>query len=285
MFVRVKTPNNGAEQPDYKAAAKAIELLQRHKGQPFVLAVGFVRPHYPMVAPEGDFEPYDYKKITMPQLRDGDWDDIPDESIAKSTSQSNGLAKYPENQKRMWTSYYASISFMDRQLGKVLDELDRLGLADKTALVFTSDHGYHLGEHDFWLKSNLHEEVTHVPLIVSAPGYKPGRSDALVELADIYPTVVSLAGLTPPAQCHGVSLIPILENPTATVRDFAYSFHNKGHAVRGKRWVYITYGNDSEELYDMNRDPGQFSNLANDPEYAAQLLMCKKALAEKLTIQ
>ncbi|NQV34047.1 MAG: sulfatase, partial [Phycisphaeraceae bacterium] len=233
MYVSVETPGEGQDQPDYMAADKAIKLMRQHKDKPFVLAVGFVRPHYPMVAPETCFAPYDWSKITMPERREGDWDDIPRQSIPKSTSQSCGIDRYPDNQKRMWAAYYAAVSFMDTQLGKVLDELERLGLKDTTAIVFTSDHGYHLGEHDFWLKSNLHEEVTRVPLIISAPGYKAGTTDAFVELADIYPTVVSLAGLTPPAQCHGKSLLPVLKDPSARVRDYAYSFHNAGHAIRG----------------------------------------------------
>jgi iduronate 2-sulfatase len=151
--------------------------------------------------------------------------------------------------------------------------------------VFTSDHGYHLGEHDFWLKSNLHEEVTRVPLIISAPGYKAGASDAFVELADIYPTVVSLAGMTPPAQCHGKSLLPVLKDPTAKLRDYAYSFHKDGHAIRGKRWAFIRYGKSAEELYDMENDPGQFTNLVSDPQYRQALDRCRAVLDAKLKMQ
>jgi len=250
MYVSVKTPGIGEDQPDHMAADKAIALLRQHQDKPFVLAVGFVRPHYPMVAPKTYFAPYDWSEITMPERREGDWDDIPKQSIPKSTSQSCGIDRYPDNQKRMWAAYYATISFMDTQLGKVLDELERLGLRDKTAIVFTSDHGYHLGEHDFWLKSNLHEEATHVPLIISAPGYKVGTTSAFVELVDIFPTVVSMAGLTPPAQCHGRSLLPILKDPAAKVRDYVYSFHKDGHAIRGKRWAFISYGKAAQELYD-----------------------------------
>ena len=282
MYVSVKTPGEGQDQPDYMAADKAIKLMRQHKDKPFVLAVGFVRPHYPMVAPESHFAPYDWSTITMPERREGDWDDIPRQSIPKSTSQSCGIDRYPDNQKRMWAAYYAAVSFMDTQLGKVLDELERLGLKDKTAIVFTSDHGYHLGEHDFWLKSNLHEEVTRVPLIISAPGYKAGITDAFVELADIYPTVVSLAGLTPPSQCHGKSLLPVLKDPSAEVRDYAYSFHNAGHAIRGKRWAFISYGKSAEELYDMENDPGQFTNLVSDARYKQVLVQCREVLATKL---
>ena len=284
MYVSVETPGEGHDQPDHMAADKAITLLRQHRDDPFVLAVGFVRPHYPMVAPSNCFAPYDWSKITMPERREGDWDDIPKQSIPKSTSQSCGIDRYPDNQKRMWAAYYASISFMDRQLGKVIDELERLGLRDKTAIVFTSDHGYHLGEHDFWLKSNLHEEATRVPLIISAPGYPSGTTSAFVELADIYPTVVALTGLAPPAQCHGKSLLPVLRDPTTTLRDYVYSFHKDGHAIRGKRWAFISYGIGAQELYDMENDPGQFTNLVSNPQYRQVLEDCRAVLANKLKI-
>ena len=285
MYVSVKTPGIGQDQPDHMAADKAIALLRQHKDEPFVLAVGFVRPHYPMVAPETYFALYDWSKITMPERREGDWDDIPKQSIPKSTSQSCGIDRYPDNQKRMWAAYYAAISFMDTQLGKVLDELERLGLQDKTAIVFTSDHGYHLGEHDFWLKSNLHEEATHVPLIISAPGYGGGTSAAFVELADIYPTVVSMTGLTPPTQCHGKSLLPVLRDPAAKVRDYVYSFCRDGHAIRGKRWAFISHGRAAEELYDMENDPGQFTNLVSDPQYKQILEDCRAVLAKRIRMK
>jgi iduronate 2-sulfatase len=285
MYVSVQTPGRGQDQPDYMAADKAISLLQKHKHEPFVLALGLVRPHYPMVAPAPYFKLYDWSSITMPERRKGDWDDIPKPSIPKSTSQSCGIDRFPDNQKRMWAAYYAAVSFMDTQLGRVMDELNRLGLRNKTAIVFTSDHGYHLGEHDFWLKSNLHEEVTRVPLIISAPGYKTGSTDSFVELADIYPTVVSLAGLTPPSQCHGKSLLPLLKDPFAKLRDYAYSFHKDGHAVRGKRWAFISYGKSAEELYDMEKDPGQFANLVCDPQYRQALEQCRAVLDTKLKMQ
>lgn len=286
MYVAVRSKGEGSDLPDHMAASKAIELLQEHKDKPFVLAVGFVRPHYPMVAPTKYFDSYSHEDIEMPEKRENDWDDIPEAGIPKFTAASSGLDKYPENQKRMWEAYYASMSFMDAQLGRVLDELDRLGLRENTAIVFTSDHGYHLGEHDFWQKANLHEEVTRVPLIVSAPGYKPGRTDSIVELADIYPTVVALAGLEPPEQCHGLSLMPVLANPKAKIRDYAFSYYrDDGNAIRGDRWAYISYGDKGEELYDMDNDPNQFTNLAKKPEYRSVLNECRSVLKKKLAMK
>lgn len=285
MYVAVKMDGDGTDQPDYKAADKAIELLQEHKDTPFVLAVGFVRPHYPMVAPKSYFAPYPWEQIEMPERRKDDWDDIPKQGIPKFTSISKGLDRYPDNQKRMWADYYATVTFMDEQVGRVLDELERLGLKESTAVVFTSDHGYHLGEHDFWQKANLHEEVMRVPLIVSAPGYSSGKSESLVELADIYPTVIDLAGLEAPEQCDGLSLRPILENPKTDIRDHAFSYHGgRGryqYSLRGKRWSYMHYGKDIEELYDMKNDPKQFTNLANDPEHLETLHALRQALDKK----
>ncbi|TWU58402.1 Choline-sulfatase [Rubripirellula reticaptiva] len=270
-FVTVESEGDGTDQPDYKAATKAIELMREHKDNPFFLAVGFVRPHYPMVAPPNYFEPYPIDKITAPQTLPGDHDDIPKAGLARSTSQKSGISKYPDNVKRMWAGYYAAVTFMDVQVGRVLGELDRLGLRDNTVVVFTSDHGYHLGEHEFWLKSNVHEEVTHVPLIVFTPGRKSGRAVTFAELVDIYPTVSELAGLSIPSDIVGHSLVPAIADPTAILRDIAYSGGGKQRSLRNDQWSYMNYGKDGEELYDMQEDPGQFTNLAKNSRYAEVL--------------
>jgi iduronate 2-sulfatase len=255
--------------------------LRAHKDNPFFLAVGFVRPHYPMVAPPKYFDPYAISKIKLPKKVANDHDDIPKGGMARATSQKIGIDQYPDNIKRMWEGYYATVTFMDEQVGRLLDELDRLGLRDNTAVVFTSDHGYHLGEHDFWLKANLHEEVTHVPLIVSAPGRKTGRAATFAELVDIYPTVSELAGLPIPKDIVGRSLVPALNDPNAVVREIAYSGGGKQRAMRNDRWAYMSYGkNLGEELYDMQKDPGQFTNLANDARHADVLQEFRERLAK-----
>jgi iduronate 2-sulfatase len=181
----------------------------------------------------------------------------------------------------MWAAYYAAITFMDQQVGRILDELDRLGLRESTAIVFTSDHGYHLGDHTFWQKANVHEQVTRVPLIVSAPGFDAGRSESVVELVDLFPTLAELAGLETPAGLHGVSLVPVLKNHEATVKEGAISFSN-GYSWRTKDWAYMRYRDGSEELYDMRADPGQFTNLANDASYADQRKTLASSLDDKL---
>ena len=282
MFVSVKAEGDGSDQPDSRAAVKAIELLNKHKERPFFLAVGFVRPHYPMVAPTKYFEDYPYAELPLPKTIPNDIEDMPKKAIGRNRSQTNGIGRYPDNIKRMWAAYYASVTFMDKQVGRVIDELDRLGLRDSTAIVFTSDHGYHLGEHGFWEKSNLHEEVIRVPLIISSPGKQPGRSKALVELVDIFPTVTELAGLKPIQGLHGKSLVPALDDPTTHIRDAAISFLSGGHSLRFQDWAYTHYGDGQEELYNMNQDPHQFTNLAGDPKHKQRVKTFRSALRERL---
>lgn len=281
MFVSVKYKGDGSDQPDHKTAAKTIELLRKHKDKPFFLAAGFVRPHYPMVAPVQYFEPYPWRDMILPKVPKGDLSDIPRLGQPSILSSRNGIGKYPDNQKRMWAAYYASVAFMDEQVGRVIDELDRLGLRESTAIVFTSDHGYHLGEHTFWQKSNLHEEVIRVPLIIAAPGMKAGRSRSITELVDLYPTLVDLAGFKIPSSVQGKSLTPILRDSKATVKEHALAF-NRGHSLRSDRWAYMRYSDKSEELYDMDQDPEQFTNLASNPASASVIKEMRQALTLKL---
>jgi iduronate 2-sulfatase len=269
MFVSVNYEGDGSDQPDHKTATKTIDLLQKHRDEPFFIAAGFVRPHYPMVAPNHCFAPYPWQDMTIPEQRVGDLHDIPKRGITSSRSALNGIDKYPDNQKRMWTAYYAAVTFMDEQVGRILAELKRLGLTDSTAIVFTSDHGYHLGDHTFWQKSNLHEQVTRVPMMISVPGTKPGRSNSVVELVDLFPTLCDLTGLQTPSGLHGTSLVPILKNREATIKDGALSFTKDGTSLRTDKWAYMRYSDHTEELYDMMADPGQFTNLATATEHQA----------------
>ncbi|MDA7896342.1 sulfatase [Akkermansiaceae bacterium] len=269
MFVSVNHEGDGADQPDWKAADKTVELLNTHRDKPFFIATGFVRPHYPSVAPSKFFEMYPFAKMPLPKVPEGDLTDIPKPGLARTTSQISGIAKWPDNQKRMWAAYYATVTYMDEQLGKIMDELDRLELTDSTAIVFISDHGYHLGEHHFWQKSNLHEEVTRVPMIISAPGLKPGRTQALAELTDIYPTLCSLLEIPIPKSVQGRSLLSTLKDPGARPRTGALSLLGGSHGLRTDHWAYMKYKNGDEELYDMKTDPGQFTNLAEKKEHQA----------------
>tara|TARA_B100000963_G_scaffold346817_1_gene352456 strand:- start:41 stop:781 length:741 start_codon:yes stop_codon:yes gene_type:complete len=235
-----------------------------------------------MVQPEQYFDLYPWQKMTLPKSLPNDLDDMPKLAITRSRSALNGIAKFPDNQKRMWSAYYASVTFMDEQVGRILDELDRLGLREKTAIVFTSDHGYHLGEHTFWQKSNLHEEVTRVPLIISLPGLKPGRTSSLVELVDLFPTLSAAAGLETPEGLHGTSLFPILRDPNAQVKQSALSIHGSGTSMRTANWTYTRYKDGSEELYDMTNDPEQFTNRARVKKSEQALAIQRRAFDKRL---
>jgi iduronate 2-sulfatase len=274
---------DGSDQADHMVATRAIESLRQRKaaGKPFFLAVGFVRPHFPMVTPKRFFDMYPQQKMQIPPLIKGDLDDIPK---AGHGSDGNGLNEMEESRKRMWQAYYASVTFMDEQIGRVVDELEWLGLRESTAIVFTSDQGYHFGEHGFWQKGNLHEEVVRVPLIFSVPGMKPGRSSSLVELMDFYPTCTEILGLPIPESLQGKNLMPILRNPNASVRDTAFSINNRGTAggLRAANWHYMNYGQEGEELYDMIKDPHQYTNVANDPAYAAMLKEARAKLKARM---
>lgn len=282
MFVSVDYNGDGSDQPDWKAAEKTVELLKKHKDMPFFIATGFVRPHYPSVAPSKYFDKYPFQKMPLPQVPTNDLDDIPRAGLAKKTSQNSGIAKWPDNQKRMWAAYYATVTYMDEQLGKILDELERLKLSSSTAIVFLSDHGYHLGEHNFWQKSNLHEEVTRVPVIISAPGLKPGRTQSFAELIDIYPTLCSLLKVPIPKSVLGKSLLPTLRDPSISPRPNALSLNRGSHSLRTDRWAYMKYKNGDEELYDMIKDPAQFSNLAKKKEYRTTKTQLLNQLKKRL---
>jgi iduronate 2-sulfatase len=285
-FVSVNYEGDGSDQPDHKTASKAIELIREHgkSDKPFFIAAGFVRPHYPNVAPNQYFDLYPYQDITLPETREGDMDDIPKDGHAAVTSLNDPIGKYPDNQKRFWGSYYATITYMDEQVGRVIAELEAQGLRETTAIVFIGDHGYHLGEHFFWQKSNVHEDVIRVPFIISAPGFKSGTSESFAELVDIFPTVSELVGISVPDSVQGKSLVPVLKNPRKEIREAAFTVGNHNEfALRGDQWVYMLYKDDSEELYDMKKDPKQFNNLANDPRYTKVKAEWREKLADRIS--
>jgi iduronate 2-sulfatase len=285
-FVVVEADGDDMVHSDGKTAAKAVELINKHKDEPFWLGVGFVRPHVPFVAPKSYFPPYKpYSKMNLPEKVAGDWDDIPRLGINYKTSKN--MKMDIRRQKKAMGGYFASVAFMDAQVGKVMDALDKANLRDKTIVIFTSDHGYHLGEHDFWAKVSLREESASVPLIISVPGKKPAVCHSLVELLDLYPTVAGLCGLDVPERLQGEDITPMLDNPTVEVRDAAFSVApaRKGFLLREDRWVYIQYKEDASggiELFDMERDPLQYTNLAESPEHKSVVARFKTKMAEKL---
>ena len=279
----VKADGDDRVHSDGKTAKKACELLRKHKDEPFFLAVGFVRPHVPFVAPRAYFEPYDWNNIVLPEKVEGDWDDIPEAGINYKTSVNLNLNT--EQEKKAVAAYYASVAFMDAQVGKVLDTLREEGLEDNTIVIFTSDHGFHLCEHDFWMKVGLMDESSRVPLIISVPGKKPAVCNSFTELVDLYPTVSELCGLEVPARLQGRSLMKTLDDPLVTVRDTAFCANKNSFLLRNDKWAYIQHGKDGQlglQLFDMEKDPKQYANLAENPEYSAVVEAFRKQLITKL---
>ena len=267
-------------QADDAAADTAIDLLRESVGDPFFLGLGFVRPHTPFVAPSRFFDMYPLDEIELIHNPPDDLDDIPAPAKNLRPFLWHQMGMSEENQRISLRGYYASVSFMDEQVGRVLDELDRLEIADRTVVVFFGDHGWHLGEHTHWQKMSLMEESVRAPLIISAPRARgAGRSTkALAEFVDFYPTLAELAGLTPPSNLEGVSLVPVLDDPTVSVKDAAFSqvqWEDRifGRTVRTDRYRYIHWEGDGggEELYDHEKDPREFTNLAQVPEHTAVL--------------
>jgi iduronate 2-sulfatase len=285
-FVVVEAEGDDMVHADGKTAAKACELIEAHKDERFWLGVGFVRPHVPFVAPAKYFKPFlPYDSLKLPRKLEGDWDDIPKSGINYKTSKH--MKMDIRRQKKAAGGYYASVSFMDAQVGKVLDALEKAGLKDKTIVIFTSDHGYHLGEHDFWAKVSLRDESAGVPLILCVPGKEPAVCDSFVELLDLYPTVSRLCGLDVSDRLQGLDISPMLDDPKHAVREAAFSVApaRKGFLLREDRWAYIQYEENASagiELFDTHTDPGQFNNLADDPEYASVVERFQDQLAEKL---
>ncbi|HVW37469.1 MAG TPA: sulfatase [Pirellulales bacterium] len=269
------------EQTDGLGATAGVSLLEEYKDQPFFLAVGFYRPHTPYVAPKRYFDEYDAKAIELPKLSDADRERMPAAAYASAKKEQESMSD--DLRREAIQAYWASITFMDAQVGRVLDALDRLKLADKTIVVFTSDHGYHMYQHGLWQKMSLFENSAHVPLIVAAPGAAGnGKSNAgPVELVDIYPTLADLCGLPAPEYLDGTSLRPALDDPSQQVKDAAFTQLRRGnfdgYSIRTSRWRYTLWddGRKGEQLYDMQTDAGELTNLAADPRHAETVAKLK----------
>lgn len=281
----VKADGDDLVHSDGKTAEKASQLIRAHKNEPFFLAVGFVRPHVPFVAPKTYFDPYPHIQVNLPEKVEGDWDDIPKRGINYVTSVNGKMNE--EQEKKAVAAYYASVAYMDKQVGKVLNTLEEEGLSDNTIVIFTSDHGFHLGEHRFWMKVSLHEESARVPLIIKVPGKKPAVCNSFAELLDLYPTIAEITGLKTSEHLQGKSLSKTLDNPKHKVRDMAFSVTQGGKTflLRTDKWAYIQYDEDAGagiELFDMKKDPKQYTNLAGNPKYKKVVDEFKRKLKSKL---
>ena len=294
-FAYVMAEGGDLAHADGRAAAKACELIEARgrDGRPFFLGVGFVRPHVPFVAPAEYFEAYPFDEMVLPggaqdwAVVPEDWDDIPQAGINYCTSLNMQMDL--DQRRKSVGAYYASVAYVDAMVGQVLDALEASGLAENTIVIFTSDHGFHLGEHDFWAKVSLHEESARVPLIIRHPGKRPAVCEGFTELLDLYPTLAEACGLEVPDRLQGHSLMPMLDDPGATVRDTAFCVNvwrgTHGFLLRDARWAFIQYGEDGAkgtELYDMVNDPQQLTNLADDPAYAEVVAGFRQRLVEKL---
>ncbi len=269
--------NSDSQHTDGKVASQTIELLKKHKDEPFFIAAGFYRPHCPYVATDRFFRNYGLKEISLPKYSEETEKQYPEAALL--STQPRPVYGLPEDKVRQAIlAYYASISFVDAQIGKVLNALDSLGLRDNTIIVFWSDHGYHLGEHGLWFKKSLFEESAKTPLIISYPGMETaGEScDRLVEMVDIYPTLAELAGLTPPADLQGYSLVPLLEDAETHWEHPAFmqvwrkqDGGYMGYSIRTERWRYTEWdgGKRGKELYDEIKDPKELRNLAGEMRY------------------
>ncbi len=298
------SPKGDDQHTDGKIAADAEWVLERcakQKDRPFFLAVGFFRPHTPYVAPEKPyFGLYPEKQMPVVQGVKEDQADLPAAALGSHKKEQEKLTD--DLRRQALQAYYASISFMDAQVGRVLDALDRLGLAENTVIVFTSDHGYHMGEHGLWQKMSLFEGSTRVPLLMVAPGVskKGAVVKAPVSQVDLYPTLTELAGVKAPTNLQGQSLVPMLKDASVTGRGWALTQVTRGgvarpgvsapkgaagnrffgYTLRTPRWRYTEWdeGKQGKELYDHDKDPQELTNLANAPEHVATVAELSKQL-------
>lgn len=283
----LKAEGKDTEQTDGKVATETIRLLEQHGEEPFFIAAGFYRPHIPYIAPKKYFGLYDLEQTPLPQLPQNYRRRVPPLALA-STAPWPNFGTTARQARECILAYDACVSFVDAQVGRLLDAVDRLGLAENTIIVLWGDHGYHLGEHGLWRKNSLYEESARAPLIIAAPQVKSEAHDCfrIVEFVDIYPTVAELAGLQPPKNLEGVSLKPLLENPKRKWDRPAFTeVHSlpdvPGRAVRTERWRYVEWGPGAEqgiELYDEENDPRELDNLVDDPDYAPVVAQLKQLI-------
>ena len=287
-FAGVVASGGDSDHADGMAADNAIQILEKVKDKPFFLAVGFVRPHVPLVAPKKYFDQYNRADMVAPVVPEDDLNDVPGIIRGyKANDTTYGVTR--ELHKGLLQAYYASVSYMDAQVGRVLDALEEKGLADNTIVVFSSDHGYLLGHHHKFQKQHLFEEATRVPFIISVPWLKNQHGQGttkITELVDLYPTLADLAGLAAPSTLQGSSLKPLLSDTESSDWSKKQAFtisRSGGESIRTDDWRYTQWGFGERglELYDLKNDPGEFTNLAHNPEYASVLKTLQKQLVTK----
>jgi len=275
------TNHKDEEEPDGQVARKVVKLLEQNKDKPFFIAAGLHKPHVPHTAPKKYFDMYPVDKMPLPLEPTDHTKGIP-------TIAHNGKF-YPDltdTQKRsIIAHYYAATTFMDAQVGLLLDTLDRLKLWDNTVVVFLGDHGWHHGEHGgFWAKMSVMEESARAPLIVAAPGRKSATSARLVEFVDLFPTLTDLCKLPAAAGVEGTSFVPLLEDAARPWKKAVFTVARRagglGRAVRTETHTYIEWPDGSAQLYEHGRDPKEYFNLAKDAKYAGTVAEMKQLLKD-----
>ena len=277
------------QQTDGIAATEAIRLLRQYAQteKPFFLAVGLFRPHTPYVAPKNYFEMYPPERIVVPTVPQRYLDSLPKPARQSLLRKKDQVDLAEDLARQAIQAYYASITFADAQVGRLLDALEETGLTDNTIVVFTSDHGYHMGEHGHWQKTTLFENAARVPLIIAGPGTTAaGQSTTgLSEMVDFYPTLAELCGLSPPESLSGVSLVPLLQGVSAIPRQAALTQYGSGYSIRTQRYRYTEWGaagDDGSELYDHQSDPQELDNLANRPDSAKAIEQLSRLLHRRI---
>jgi arylsulfatase A-like enzyme len=258
---------------DWKVASWAIGELKRKHDKPFFLGCGFFRPHLPWYVPKKYFDMYPAEKVTLPNVKEDDLDDVPPMGRRMAKPEGDHRKVIEHNQwRKAVQGYLASITFVDTCVGRVLNAFDQSDYRDNTVIVLWSDHGWHLGEKLHWRKFALWEEATHNVLMMVAPGVtRPGqRCSRPVTMLDIYPTLIELCGLEKKPELRGRSLVPLLRDSGTEWERPALTTHGKdNHSLRTERWRYIRYSDGTEELYDHSNDDLEWTNLAGQAQYAS----------------
>lgn len=275
------------DQPDGQVTKKAVEFINAKRDKPFFLAVGLQKPHDPFIAPKKYFDMYPLENCD-PALVPMDWETPYNHTLPGATKIFD---KFTDQDKREFLrSYYACSSFMDAQVGKLLEALEKSKQMENTLIVFFGDHGYHLGEHNWWNKVTLFEQGTNAPFIVAGPGTGTTgvKSEAMFEFIDIYPTLAELLHLKDvPEYLEGKSFADVIKDPSQSFRNEVYAIIHRGNllgkSIKNREWRYIEWagGERGRELYDQRNDPMEYSNLAENPEYAVVVSTMSELLHQR----
>lgn len=272
---------------DGKTTQKTIQTLRRLKkdGKPFFLGCGFKKPHMPFYVPKKYWDMYDPSALSLADNRY-----LP-KGAPKSLRSSNELNGYVLDDydlesdawhRAMIHGYYACVSYIDAQVGKIMQELKDLGLDDNTIVVLWGDHGFHLGEHNFWSKHNTMDVSLRVPLFVHVPGKMQGEANAMVSSVDIYPTLCELAGLPIPSHVQGKSFVPMLDDLSQSMQESVYARFRDGDAVITESYAFTRYSDGESMLYDHKKDPKENRNVATNPEYKDVVAKMRKLLDQSI---